>query len=181
MNDLFNNSFEIKRVKIHDYPQKVTSAGTCRNQKASGARILAEMHTKPVRVLDFGGGKYSEAQEFLHEAGFVCEVYDPYNRSYEENLDALEQNYDVMMCNNVLNVLTDDVLDNVIEDMKSICEMCGITSIIVTVYERDKTGVGLMTGNSTYQRNQKTSDYIEALLKKFSSVTKHKKALLVKQ
>ena len=180
MNDLFNHSFEIKRVKIHGYPQKVTSAGTCRNQKASGARIVAETHTKPVRVLDFGGGKYSEAQEFLRAAGFVCEVYDPYNRSYEENLAALEQQYDVMMCNNVLNVLTDDVLNNVIEDMKTICNICGITQIIVTVYERDKTGVGMMTGNSTYQRNQKTGDYIEPLLKTFTNVTKHKKALLVK-
>jgi len=85
-----------------------------------------------------------------------------------------------MMCNNVLNVLTDDVLNNVIEDMKAICNICGITHIIVTVYERDKTGVGMMTGNSTYQRNQKTGDYIEPLFKTFTNVNKHKKALLVK-
>ena len=175
-----NETFEVGGIKIHDYPQVVSSAGTCRNQKASGARLLTEMYQKPVRVLDFGGGKYSEAQAYLRNAGFSCEVYDPYNRSFEDNVEALKQRYDVMMCNNVLNVLTDDVIDNVIADMAAICTICGITSIIVTVYERNKTGIGVMTGNSTYQRNEKTSDYIAPLSKIFLNVVKHKKTLLVK-
>jgi len=180
--DLFVNGsfFEVEQFKIHNYRQTVTSADTCRKQKAYGARLVLELESKPVRVLDFGGGKYSEAQEFLKTAGFTCEVYDPYNRSHQENVSALKQQYDVMMCNNVLNVLTDDVLDGVISDMKYICTLCGIKSVVVTVYERNKTGVGEMTGIDTYQRNQKTIDYINSLSKKFLDVTKHKKALLIK-
>lgn len=111
--------------------------------------------------------------------GFVCEVYDPYNRSYDENLQTLQQRYDLMMCNNVLNVLTDTVLHYVIQDMRLICDMCGITGVIVTVYERDRNGQGRMTGDNTYQRNEKTADYIEPLKKHFSTVQKSGKSLLV--
>jgi hypothetical protein len=178
--DLFQqkNAFEINGVKIFDYPQPITSAETCRNQKAAGARFLTEIFDMPMRVLDFGGGKYSEAQEYLRSLGAVCEVYDPYNRSHEENMKALSQKYDLMMCNNVLNVLTDDVLPNVILDMKKVAQMCGVIKIIVTVYERDRSGHGCYTGNNSYQRNEKTADYIDKL-RCFLAISKHKKALLV--
>lgn len=132
----------------------------------------------PMRVLDFGGGKYSEAQEYLKSLGAVCEVYDPYNRSHEENIRVLSQKYDLMMCNNVLNVLTDDVLLNVILDMKKIAEMCGVVKIVVTVYERDRSGIGCYTNTDSYQRNEKTADYIDKL-RCFLGVSKHKKALVV--
>lgn len=178
--DLFvtANGFEINGIQVHNYIQQVTSAETCRNQKAAGARIIAEIFTMPMRVLDFGGGKYSEAQEYLKSLGAVCEVYDPYNRSHDENMRVLNQKYDLMMCNNVLNVLTDDVLPNVILDMKKIAEMCGVIKIVVTVYERDKSGIGCYTGNASYQRNEKTSVYIDKL-RCFLAVSSHKKALLV--
>lgn len=100
--DLFlvTNSLEINGVKILDYVQPITSAETCRNQQAAGARVVTELFSMPMRVLDFGGGKYSEAQEYLRSLGAVCEVYDPYNRSHEENVRVLNQKYDLMMCNN---------------------------------------------------------------------------------
>lgn len=178
--DLFASDgvFQINGVKILDYVQPVTSAETCRNQKAAGARILTELFTMPLRVLDFGGGKYSEAQEYLKSVGAECEVYDPYNRSYEENMRVLSQKYDLMMCNNVLNVLTDDVLPNVIMDMKKVAEMCGVIKIVVTVYERDRSGVGCYTGEDSYQRNEKTSAYIDKL-RCFLAVSSGKKYLLV--
>lgn len=179
-NDLFaeKNTLEINGVKILDYIQHVTSAETCRNQKAAGARMITEIFEMPMRVLDFGGGKYSEAQEYLQSLGAVCEVYDPYNRSHDENIKALNQKYDLMMCNNVLNVLTDDVLPCVISDMQKVAQMCGIIKIVVTVYERDRSGVGCYVGKDSYQRNEKTSDYVEKL-RCFLAVSKHKKALLV--
>lgn len=179
-NDLFAEShpFEVNGVKLFDYIQPVTSAETCRNQKAAGARILADIFDMPLRVLDFGGGKYSEAQEYLQSLGAVCEVYDPYNRPHEENVRVLSQKYDLMMCNNVLNVLTDDVLPHVIQDMQKVAEMCGVIKIVVTVYERDKSGVGCYTGNDSYQRNEKTSAYVDKL-RCFLGVSFHKKALVV--
>jgi hypothetical protein len=170
--------FVINGIKIHDYVQPVTSAETCRNQKAAGARILTEIFDMPMRVLDFGGGKYSEAQEYLQSLGAVCEVYDPYNRSYEENVNALSQKYDLMMCNNVLNVLNDDVIMNVIRDMQKVAEMCEVKKIVVTVYERDRSGVGCQTGEDSYQRNEKTSAYVDKL-RCFLGISFHKKALVV--
>jgi hypothetical protein len=179
-NDMFleENSFKVNGIEIHNYFQQVSSAETCRNQKAAGARILAEIFEMPMRVLDFGGGKYSEAQEYLKSLGAVCEVYDPYNRTREENIRVLSQKYDLMMCNNVLNVLTDDVLSNVILDIKKVAELCDVKKIIVTVYERDKSGVGCYTGNESYQRNEKTSVYVDKL-RCFLGVSFHKKALVV--
>jgi len=178
--DLFSDDgvFHVNGVKILNYEQAVTSAETCRNQKAAGARLLEELFDMPQKVLDFGGGKYSEAQSYLHSLGSACEVYDPYNRTHEENVNALSQRYDVMMCNNVLNVLTDDVLHHVIDDLQKAAEVCGVKAIIVTVYERDRSGVGCYTGKNSYQRNQKTSDYM-AYLGRFASVRKHKKALVI--
>lgn len=170
--------FEINGVKILDYEQQVTSAETCRNQKAAGARILVELFDMPMRVLDFGGGRFSEAQEYLNSVGAICEVYDPYNRPYDENVRVLSQKYDLMMCNNVLNVLTDDVLPHVVKDMYRVANLCEVKKIVVTVYERDKTGIGCQTGEDSYQRNEKTSAYIDKL-RMFCAISKHKKALVV--
>jgi len=178
--DLFGvtNTLEINGVKILDYVQPITSAETCRNQQAAGARALVELYQMPMRVLDFGGGKYSEAQEYLRSLGAVCEVYDPYNRSHEENMRVLNQKYDLMMCNNVLNVLTDDVLPHVVLDMYKVAQMCGVIKIVVTVYERDRSGVGCYTGKNSYQRNEKTAAYIDKL-RCFLGVSRHKKAVVV--
>jgi hypothetical protein len=178
--DLFapEGVFNVNNIKILDYEQEITSAETCRNQKAAGARIITDIFDMPMRVLDFGGGKYSEAQEYINSLGGVCEVYDPYNRTYKENIDVLNQKYDLMMCNNVLNVLTDDVLPCVVRDMQKIAEMCGVIKIVVTVYERDRSGVGCYTGKDSYQRNEKTSAYIDKL-RCFLAISKHKKSLLI--
>lgn len=178
--DMFaaNGVFEINGTKILDYEQQYTSAETCRNQKAAGAKFVADTFEMPIRVLDFGGGKFSEAKEFLESVGAICEVYDPYNRSYAENVNALSQKYDLMMCNNVLNVLTDDVLPNVINDMYRIAKLCDIKKIVITVYERERTGVGCQTGEDSYQRNEKIDAYIEKL-RIFQGVSKFKKTLVV--
>jgi hypothetical protein len=179
--DLFADDglFEINGVKIHDYIQTYTSAETCRKQKAYGARLVSELFGSSAKILDFGGGKYSEAQEYLQNLGSTCEVYDPYNRNHKENVAVLKKKYDLMMCNNVLNVLTDDVIDKVIQDMRKICDLCGISVIVVTVYERDKSGIGCTTGNDSYQRNEKTDAYLERFRYPFQGVAKYRKALVV--
>jgi hypothetical protein len=177
--------FEKDGIKIHAYYQKITSAETCRNQKASGAKLLVEFIEKnniaeKINVLDFGGGKYAQSKEFLAEKNIGCEVYDPYNRTHIENEEALSKKYNVLMCNNVLNVLTDDVLPNAIIDLKQIAKLCETKYILITVYERDKTGVGCISGQDSYQRNEKTSQYIDHLKKHFDVVEKFKSALIVK-
>jgi hypothetical protein len=177
--------FNGKGIKMHNYVQEITSAETTRNQKASGAKLLVEYIAKnnikeKINVLDFGGGKYAQSKEFLAENYIDCEVYDPYNRTHLQNQEALNKKYNVLMCNNVLNVLTDDVLNYVIQDLKTVCWLCNVKYIIITVYERDKTGVGCLTGKNSYQRNEKTQKYIEHLEHHFFCVEKFKSALIVK-
>lgn len=177
----FNNN----KIKIHDYDQEITSAETTRNQKATGAKLLVEYIAKnnikeKIKVLDFGGGKYAQSKEFLAKNYMDCDVYDPYNRTYFQNQEVLSKKYNVLMCNNVLNVLTDDVLHLAINDLKTVSESCNIKFIIITVYERNKTGIGCITGKNSYQRNEKTQKYIEHLENHFCSVEKFKSALIVK-
>lgn len=184
--DLFvsDGLYDVDGLKIHAYYQKITSAETCRNQKASGAKLLVEYVAKnkiieKINVLDFGGGKYAQSKDFLSESDIDCDVYDPYNRSHKENTEALNKKYNFIMCNNVLNVLTDDVLPNVINDMKIIADLCEVKHILITVYERDKTGIGCISGTDSYQRNEKTDQYIKYLEKTFNSVQKFKSSLIV--
>lgn len=167
-------------VEILGYEQKIKSDETTRKQKSAGARLLTEMFGIDCgfRVLDFGGGKFSESQEYINSIGGHCYVYDPYNRTLEENMDALSRKYTYMMCNNVLNVLTDDVLPKVINDMWKIARSCGVEKILITVYERDKSGVGCETGRNSYQRNERTAAYMKYLTQ-FGSVEKKSKALIV--
>lgn len=185
--DFFVNDglYEKNGMKIHAYHQNITSAETCRNQKASGAKLLVEFIKKnnieeTINVLDFGGGKYAQSEEFLSQNNIGCDVYDPYNRTHAQNVEALSKKYNFLMCNNVLNVLTDDVLPHVINDLKTVATMCEAKYILVTVYERDKTGIGCVTGKESYQRNEKTHQYIECLLKVFANVKKFKSSLIIK-
>lgn len=185
--DMFVNDglYEKDGIKIHAYYQKITSAETCRNQKASGAKLLVEFVEKnniagQVKVLDFGGGKYAQSEQFLLDNNIECGVYDPYNRTFDQNVEALSKKYNFLMCNNVLNVLTDDVLPNAINDLKIVSKICDAQYILITVYERDKSGNGSITGNDSYQRNEKTQAYIAHLSKVFGSVEKFKSAIIVK-
>jgi len=166
------------RLNVHDYPQLITSARTCRRITAAGARVITTILPSG-RVLDFGGGRWSDAQEFLLAAGIHCNVYDPYNRSQAENKVALEARYDAMMCCNVLNVLTNNVLPRAIEDMATICEHSKIGVVVVTVYERNKTGHGEMSGIDEYQRNERLKDYAPRLGLYFRNIRKVGKALVM--
>jgi hypothetical protein len=74
----------------------------------------------------------------------------------------------------------DDMLEkyDVVKDMYRVANLCEVKKIVVTVYERDKTGIGCQTGDDSYQRNEKTFAYIDKL-RVFLAISKHKKALVV--
>ena len=61
-------------------------------------------------VIDFGGGRFDNAVEYIKDKGATLVVYDPYNRSAEHNeqvLATLEENggADAAVNSNVLNVI----------------------------------------------------------------------------
>lgn len=175
--DLFTQKITLNNKVLHGYDQKITSAKTCRRITAYGTTVVAETYPPGTKVLDFGGGRFDDAKNHLAEHKIKCEVYDPYNRTYEENVKATNGKYDVLLCNNVLNTLTDDVLEKAIKDMILVMKHCDINVAYVTVYERNRTGTGELTAKDQYQRNEKTEDYLPVLKKYFKDVSVKKKVI----
>ena len=64
--------------------------------------------------LDYGGGKYEKATEYLATQGVKNYVIDPYNRTKAHNMESfnntiLGEQLDSITCLNVLNVLPNEV------------------------------------------------------------------------
>lgn len=83
--------------------------------------------------------------------------YDPYNQPDSVNQKALNQEYDICVCSNVLNVI-----DNT-QSIKEIIELMvsKAKKIFITVYEGKGDGIGRQTGIDQYQRNAKKSWYVD--------------------
>lgn len=177
--DLFTQKLKLNNEILHGYEQKITSAKTCRRITAYGTTVVGDTYPAGAKVLDFGGGKFDDAKNYLAERKIKCEVYDPYNRTHEENINAINAKYDVLLCNNVLNTLTDDVIENVIMDMVLVMKHCEIAIGYITVYERTRNGIGELTAKDQYQRNEKTESYIAVLTKYFQTVSIKKKVITV--
>lgn len=84
------------------------SAYTSRNQVPA----LMKMELLKGVNLDYGGGKYDKATEYLATQGVNNFVIDPFNRSKEHNDWAFDQTIlgkrlDSITCLNVLNVIPD--------------------------------------------------------------------------
>ena len=146
--------------------QKITSAKTSINSTRVPALFKhpAVQWQADTRNLDWGGGRYDTATEFLKELGVENAIYDPYNREAAHNARVLAGSpYDSATVSNVLNVvqgaesrrsIIKDVLDNVKEG--------GI--IYIKVYEGDRSGTGRKTKQgSCWQENKKTSCCIDEL------------------
>ena len=77
-------------------------------------------------IVDFGGGKFDNAVEYIKDKGATLCVYDPYNRSAEHNkevLRILRENggADAAVNSNVLNVIKEpEARKNVLENIARI-------------------------------------------------------------
>lgn len=127
--------------------------------------------------LDYGGGKYDNAAEYLSSKyGATNLVYDKYNRTPEHNREILETirkngGADTITCSNVLNVIAEEserlaVLRNCKRYLKS-----GGTCY-VTIYAGDSTGEGHTT-KSGYQLNRKVAEYEEEIKSVFPGAARH--------
>jgi len=138
------------------------SANTSINSKKLPA-ISKKVKWKDYRgkkVLDFGGGKFNNFKEWLYkEFNIDLLIYDKFNRSELENIDALKSlnngEVSLIICSNVLNVIKEDLI---IKDIIKTVEG-GKVPFIFTVYEGNRTGEGKPTKKDCYQRNQKLKEY----------------------
>lgn len=145
--------------------QKLTSKSTSVN-KSKLPKIVKKINWtryKDQKVFDFGGGKFDNLKDFLKENYNIdLLVYDLFNRTEEENRQALEglKYCHAIICSNVLNVIDcDDTVRNIIKDFFIANQ--DHTDIYVNVYEGDRSNVGKQTGSDQYQRNQKMSEYLK--------------------
>lgn len=146
--------------------QKYSSKNTSLNQVAAVYKRFR--FPEGATVLDYGGGKYDTAAEYMKAQGVTVKVYDPYNRTPEENAAALAITPDYVVCSNVLNVIAEDeVIDGILADLASYP-----ATVLITVYEGNGTGAGAATTKG-YQRNQKAAAYWEMIDRHFSQVSKH--------
>ncbi len=107
---------------------------------------------KHSRNLDFGGGKYDLATQYLD--GINCQnfVYDPYCRTQAHNIDVIRNldfdgSISVISCLNVLNVLLDKKdRDQVVGAIKYLTDSySSVKHVVFQVYTKDKSGVSTAT------------------------------------
>lgn len=160
--------------------QEFDSAATSINSNKLPA-IYKLIDLKPGSVVvDFGGGKFDNAVEYLKDKDVTLLVYDPYNRSAEHNKEVLEilkknGGADAAINSNVLNVIKEpsarhDVLQNISKITKK------GAPIYITVYEgRGDNNEG--PTKAGYQLNRKTADYLDEIQDVFSTVTRKGKLI----
>lgn len=131
-------------------------------------------------VIDFGGGKFDNAVEYIKDKGATLVVYDPYNRSAEHNeqvLATLEENggADAAVNSNVLNVIKEpEARKAVLQNIKQLTKPGA--PIYITVYEGRGDGVEGPT-KSGYQLNRKTEGYLDEVREVFPNAVRKGKLI----
>lgn len=117
-------------------------------------------------VLDYGGGKFDNLKEYLSSKGIELFIYDKYNRSNEENKEAMKCKPELVLCNNVLNVIQEDeIIEGIIKNISKY----GV-EVVFSIYEGDKGGKGRVTKGDQYQRNERCKEYLKFMKKYFTKI-----------
>ena len=161
--------------------QEYDSAATSINSSKLPA-IYKMINLEPGGLyVDFGGGRWDNAVEYIKDKGATLVVYDPYNRSAEHNkevLRILRENggADAAVNSNVLNVIKEpEARKNVLENIARITKPGA--PIYITVYEGKGDGQEGPT-KSGYQLNRKTADYLEEIQEVFPDATRRGKLII---
>ena len=135
--------------------------------------------------LDYGGGRFDNAAQYLKDYDVLNLVYDPFNRSKEHNKDVIDfvkknGGADTITCSNVLNVIKEpENRLSVIKNCDRLVKNGGI--VYFTVYEGSGSGEGKANDKrKSYQTNMKTEQYQEELEKVFKDVKRKGKLFICK-
>lgn len=161
--------------------QEFDSAKTSINSKKLPA-VYRMIKLQPGTVgVDFGGGRWDSAVEYLRDQDVTLCVYDPYNRSAEHNREVLRTlrangGADFAVNSNVLNVIKEpEARKGVLENIKKITKSGA--PIYITVYEgRGDAKEGVT--KSGYQLNRKTADYLEEIQEVFPDAKRRGKLIV---
>ena len=151
-------------MQIQEYSSKFTSVNSTRLPAIFGKIKWKELlewtqqclkETRP-RVLDFGCGRNPElAKEFVESFGFQYFGYDPYWLLDRENEKALNCSPNIVICTNVLNVISSWTLQAYIH--RQIRDMTPF--YFISVYPGDGSGEGKETKKNCWQWNRPLEDY----------------------
>ena len=168
-------------VELDNPEQEFTSENTSINKnKLPAVYRLINIPEGSVGI-DFGGGKWDTAVEYIQDLGATLCVYDPYNRTAQHNREMLKTlkangGADWAVNSNVLNVIKEPearqgVLRNIAKITKS------GAPIYITVYEgRGDAKEG--PTKSGYQLNRKTQDYLEEIQEVFPDAKRKGKLII---
>lgn len=164
--------------------QEFTSANTSINSSKLPAIFRLVKFTPDTINLDYGGGKFDNAAEYLKDEFNVTNlVYDPFNRTKEHNSATIKQirkngGADSATLSNVLNVIKEpNIRLEVLNNIKSLLKP-GAT-LYVTVYEGTGKGDSGET-KAGYQLNKKTAEYMEEISQVFGDVTRKGKLIIAR-
>lgn len=165
-----------------DHPdQEFDSADTSINSsKLPAVYKLISIPEGTVGV-DFGGGRFNNAVEYIRDLGATLCVYDPYNRTAQHNREMLKMlkangGADWAVNSNVLNVIKEpEARQSVLRNISKITKSGA--PIYITVYEgRGDAKEG--PTKSGYQLNRKTQDYLEEIQEVFPDAKRKGKLII---
>lgn len=143
--------------------QQYSSANTSINSTKVPALFRKIRWQAGTRNLDWGGGKYDTATEYLKELGVVNRIYDPFNRSPAENDAALACTcYDTATLSNVLNVIAErDVRIAAVAGAMQHLKPGG--KLYISVYEGNHSGRGRESKPDCWQCSMPLKAYAKEL------------------
>lgn len=170
------NDFELNNPE-----QEFTSENTSINKnKLPAVYRLINIPEGSVGI-DFGGGKWDTAVEYIRDLGATLCVYDPYNRTAQHNREMLKTlkangGADWAVNSNVLNVIKEpEARQSVLRNISKITKSGA--PVYITVYEgRGDAKEG--PTKSGYQLNRKTQDYLEEIQEIFPDAKRKGKLII---
>lgn len=122
--------------------------------------------------LDFGGGKYETATEYLKEKNVTNLVFDPFNRTDEHNVSVMHEvivnGCDTITCLNVLNVINEQERHEIYKHLKMILATTRCNKVIFQIYSGNGSGIPEYN-DGVNQNNMKLTTYFSEILMHFAS------------
>ena len=183
-----NDYFELmnKENDFSETEQEFSSAATSINgSKLPAIFKLADFHTNTLN-LDYGGGKFDNATEYLKTLGVTNLIYDKFNRTPQHNQEvirAVRENGGADTCtlSNVLNVIKEEsIRHEILVNIHKLLKSDGI--LYITVFE-GQPGQKEGPTKSGYQLARKTSEYIDEVANVFGEdkVTRRGKLIVARK
>jgi len=150
-----------------DEEQRYSSKYTALNQVA---QTFKKFDFSGYTVLDYGCGR-GASKAFGQSKGYNVYLYDPYWGFDELNQFMNTEGAKVITCNNVLNVIED--LSDILKSISNIAKNSNAEKVIFKIYEGNGSGKGgvskTVKGETSYQRNQKTKEYVSEVKPYFNT------------